>query len=87
MKDDLDQPLDQKNKERPFTRWVMVVALLGAGATPCPEYGMPLAVHLWPLALLLVVARVVADRARPRLDDQTAPEQQLDPDVEKEISL
>jgi hypothetical protein len=87
MKDDLDQPLDQKNKERPFTRWVMVVALLGAGATPCPECGMPLAVHLWPLALLLVVARVVADRARPRLDDQTAPEQQLDPDVEKEISL
>ncbi len=83
MNDDQNQPLDQKNKKRPFTRWAMVIALLGAGIAPCPECGMPLAVHLWPLALLLGVARVVADRARPRPADQTAHEQQLDPHVEK----
>ena len=63
--------------------WAAAAVLVGAGMAPCPECGMPLAVHLWPLALLLAVARLVADRTRPRLPDPTAPEQPLDPDAEK----
>jgi hypothetical protein len=54
-------------KNNPLTSWTVIVALLGAGALPCPDCGMPLAWHLWPLALLILGVRWIAHRkpARP----------------------
>ena len=44
---------------------------------------MPLAIHLWPLALLLAFTRLVGNRTRSQQDEQTIPEPQHDPDSEK----
>ncbi len=33
--------------------WTAIVGLLGVGLLPCPDCGAPLAVHTWPLALLI----------------------------------
>jgi hypothetical protein len=62
-------------KNNPLTSWGAVVALLGAGALPCPECGMPLAWHLWPLALLILAARWIARRtpACPTKPDASLP--------------
>jgi hypothetical protein len=83
MNDEPNQMLAPRDKKRPFTRWAMSIALLGAGAAPCPDCGMPLAVHLWPLALLLAVMRLVTRRTRPRPADQTTPEQPPEPNTER----
>ena len=46
--------------------WTTIGALLASSAVPCPECGAPLALHIWPLVLLLVIARAMAGR-RSRL--------------------
>jgi hypothetical protein len=43
--------------------WKAIGALLASSAVPCPECGTPLALHIWPLLLLLVVARAMNGRA------------------------
>jgi hypothetical protein len=63
--DPSDQPI-QNPKRSPLTSWAFVAALLGAGAVPCPDCGMPLAWHLWPLAMLVIAVKVIAHRARAR---------------------
>jgi len=60
-----------------------VAVLLGVGIAPCPECGMPLVIHIWPLALLLAFTRIVGNRNRPQQDEQTISEPQHDPDSEK----
>jgi hypothetical protein len=42
--------------------WTAFGALLASSAAPCPECGAPLALHIWPLLLLLVIARAMAGR-------------------------
>ena len=85
MKDKQEQALKPENGKRTINTWVIVLTLLGVGAAPCPDCGMPLAIHFWPLALLLAIARVLADRGRVQ-SAKTAPEKQLDPDIEKRES-
>jgi hypothetical protein len=63
--------------------WVAVAVLLGAGIAPCPDCGLPLAIHLWPLAVLMAIVHLIARRSRPLPDDQITPEQWTDSDVEK----
>ena len=46
------------------TGWAVFLALLGAGAIPCPECGAPLAWHIWPLATLLLAAQFISRRGR-----------------------
>jgi len=85
MEDKQGQKFKSKNGKRATNTWVMVLTLIGVGAAPCPECGMPFAIHLWPLALLLAVTRFLADRARSRSTGKTTPEKQLAPDVEREL--
>ena len=48
--------------------WGLGTALLGASFLPCPECGLPVAIHTWPF-LLLLAARWLVKRQRERLDD------------------
>jgi hypothetical protein len=43
MTDDPSHTPIQNPKRNPLTSWAFVAALLGAGAMPCPDCGMPLA--------------------------------------------
>jgi hypothetical protein len=67
---DPKNPPARGGKNNLLTSWAAIVALLGAGAVPCPECGMPLAWHLWPLAILLLAARLIA-RRKPALPPKT----------------
>jgi len=71
--DPSDQPI-QNPKRSPLTSWAFVAALLGAGAVPCPDCGMPLAWHLWPLAMLVIAVKVIAHRTRTRPKGKPSPE-------------
>jgi hypothetical protein len=67
------------------TGWVLTfAALLAGGAMPCPGCGAPMALHIWPVAALLLVVRSVAsryrlDRAGPPLDEGDISIEQNDP--------
>jgi hypothetical protein len=75
-------PPEPDRKNSPLLSWTFIVALLGAGALPCPECGTPLIWHLWPLAGLLLVARGLARRAgRTRRPDPSCPPPQADPGI------
>lgn len=39
--------------------WLALAAFLGIGMLPCPEYGTPMILHLWPLAGLIAVAQAL----------------------------
>jgi hypothetical protein len=44
-------------------KWMLLVgALLGVGALPCPDCGTPMIFHIWPIAGLLVVAQAIKKR-------------------------
>ncbi len=49
-------------------RVVAWTAVLGAGLMPCPDCGVPLAVHIWPVAALVWVWRRVRRRGEQQLD-------------------
>jgi hypothetical protein len=72
---DPKNPPTRATKSNPMTSWAFIAALLGTGALPCPDCGMPLAWHLWPLAVLLLAGRWIARRktARPSKHDAPAP--------------
>jgi len=55
--------------------WAAIAALLGVGLLPCPDCGAPLAVHTWPIALLIwVFQRIRRQQARhPDLYLEAAP--------------
>jgi hypothetical protein len=44
--------------------WIATGALLGVGMLPCPECGMPMLCHLWPIVGLVLVVRVLRRRYR-----------------------
>jgi hypothetical protein len=44
--------------------WLLTTALLGAGMLPCPECGTPMLFHLWPIAGLILLVRVLKRRYR-----------------------
>jgi hypothetical protein len=44
--------------------WLLVGALLGSGALPCPECGAPMIFHFWPIAALLLTVRTLKQRYR-----------------------
>jgi hypothetical protein len=69
------EPSPQRGgKNTPLTGWAFILALLGAGAMPCPDCGMPLAWHFWPLALLILAARWITGRRRKKPAEGSAPE-------------
>ncbi|MGQ9503252.1 MAG: hypothetical protein ACUVSB_14475 [Anaerolineae bacterium] len=39
--------------------WLIFGSLLASSAVPCPECGAPLALHIWPLLLLVVMVRAL----------------------------
>jgi len=42
--------------------WLITGSLLGVGMLPCPECGTPLIFHVWPIAGLVLVARMMRKR-------------------------
>jgi hypothetical protein len=64
-----DSPSSNHNQRlRRLKGWGLGTALLGASFLPCPECGLPVAIHTWPF-LLLLAARWLVKRQRERVDD------------------
>jgi hypothetical protein len=59
-------------KSNLLTSWGVIAALLGVGALPCPDCGMPMAWHLWPLALLILAGRWIESRRKRIPPDKPA---------------
>ncbi|MFN3307907.1 MAG: hypothetical protein ACK44E_01765 [Anaerolineales bacterium] len=60
-----DDPLSNGKKRWQRTKsWTLGAALIGVSFLPCPDCGMPVAVHAWPFLLLWVVRRWVRRRTR-----------------------
>ena len=58
---------------RPSKWWAAIGALLVSSSVPCPECGAPLALHIWPLLMLVVIVRTMAGRrARASQQDSVA---------------
>ena len=51
--------------------WLGVAGMLGAGILPCPDCGMPMIVHFWPLAAALAFYNLTK-RRRAKLQAPTA---------------
>ena len=74
--DDKERPRPG-NERRSVKQWAIVGMLLVTSAVPCPECGGPLALHIWPLIALILVARGVAGRTRPG-DEREMPDESCD---------
>ena len=48
--------------------WVGLAGLFGVGLLPCPDCGVPMAVHLWPAAGVLWLYRRIRQRHLNKLD-------------------
>ena len=50
-------------------------SLLGVGMLPCPECGTPLIFHVWPIAGLVLVVRIMRKRyqEKEQVGSETAP--------------
>jgi hypothetical protein len=48
--------------------WVGLVSVFGLGLLPCPDCGVPLAVHIWPAAAVIWLYRRVRQRHLHKLD-------------------
>ncbi len=55
-------------RQRLTNHWVAIGGLLGVGLLPCPDCGAPLAVHTWPIALLIWAFRRIRQRQIRQLD-------------------
>ncbi len=44
--------------------WLLVGTLLGLGTLPCPECGLPMILHFWPVAGLVLVVQTLKRRYR-----------------------
>jgi len=49
--------LYQRFKSSSIRGWMIIGSMLGISALPCPECGTPLILHIWPIAILFLVAR------------------------------
>jgi hypothetical protein len=49
-------------------RVVAWAGVLGVGLLPCPDCGLPLAAHIWPVAALVALFRWFKRRSARRLD-------------------
>ncbi|MBN1200344.1 MAG: hypothetical protein JXJ20_00680 [Anaerolineae bacterium] len=49
-------------------RVVALMGVVGVGLLPCPDCGLPLAVHIWPVAALVWVYRRVRRRGTAQLN-------------------
>lgn len=68
-------PSNHNQRPRRLKEWGLSTALLGASFLPCPECGMPVAIHTWPF-LLLFAARWPVKRQKGQLDDLPGGERQ-----------
>jgi hypothetical protein len=41
-----------------FKSWIGIAGLWGAGLLPCPDCGVPMLFHFWPLALALTLVKL-----------------------------
>ncbi|NDJ75684.1 MAG: hypothetical protein GYB65_05455 [Chloroflexi bacterium] len=48
--------------------WVQAVGVFGVGLLPCPDCGLPLAAHVWPVAAVVWLYRRVRRRSLHKLD-------------------
>jgi hypothetical protein len=60
-----------------LTSWAAVIALLGVGALPCPDCGVPMAWHLWPLALLILAGKWISRRRRGIKREQASDDEKV----------
>jgi hypothetical protein len=58
--------------------WLLVGALLGVGALPCPECGAPMILHFWPIAGLVLVVQALKRRYRDASPAENGEEGELD---------
>jgi len=49
-------------------KWVAFVGVVGAGLLPCPDCGIPLAAHIWPVAGAVWLFRRWRRRGEAQLD-------------------
>lgn len=61
--------------------WLLVGAMLGLGALPCPECGVPMILHFWPIAGLVLVVQTLKRRYRkaPAAEHDTGEEVEATP--------
>jgi hypothetical protein len=48
-------------------RWVALAGVLGVGLLPCPDCGLPLATHIWPVAAVVWLYRRIRRRSMHHL--------------------
>jgi hypothetical protein len=41
-----------------------VASLVGLGFLPCPECGVPMIIHFWPIAAVLALRNILRDRKK-----------------------
>jgi hypothetical protein len=49
-------------------KWVALAGTFGAGLLPCPDCGVPLAVHIWPVVGVIWLYRRFQRRSINKLD-------------------
>jgi hypothetical protein len=57
----MDEQKPKMTQARQATIWrrILAVALLEVSGLPCPECGTPLALHIWPLILVVMPEKAV----------------------------
>lgn len=58
----------QKLRLKLTNGWVAAVGVFSVGLLPCPDCGIPLAAHVWPVAGIVWLYRRVRRRSLNRLD-------------------
>ena len=48
--------------------WVTAAGIFGVGLLPCPDCGIPLAAHIWPVAAVFWIYRRLRKRSLRNLD-------------------
>ena len=49
--------------------WLIMGGLLSVGMLPCPECGTPMIFHIWPLAGIVLVVRMMKKRYQEKGQD------------------
>lgn len=64
-----DPPPKGKRRLPRIKGWQLSLALIGACFLPCPDCSLPIAVHAWPLLLLILAKQLVKRRGQVLLRD------------------
>lgn len=56
--------------------WMIIGGVLGITALPCPECGTPLILHIWPIAIPILMVRLL--KKRYKITNSTDPEKAAD---------